>query len=131
MIDRVRYRIIIIKEEDQMGKGGFPGFGGGNMGSLMKQAQKMQKDMEKMQEELEDKTVEASAGGGAIHVVVSGKKELKSITIKPEVVDPEDVDMIQDLILVAVNEGLRKADDMVSSEMGKITGGMGGLGGLF
>jgi DNA-binding YbaB/EbfC family protein len=124
-------KVMIIEEEDDMGKGGFTGFGGGNMGSLMKQAQKMQKDMAKMQEELEDKTVEASSGGGAVHVVVSGKKELKSITIKPEVIDPEDVDMIQDLILAAVNEGIRKADDMVSSEMGKITGGMGGLGGLF
>lgn len=113
-----------------MAKGGFPGFGGGNMGSLLKQAQKMQKDMAKMQEELGEKTVEATAGGGAIQVVVSGKKEVQSITIKPEVVDSEDVEMLQDLILAAVNEGLRKADDMVSQEMNKITGGMGGMGGL-
>ena len=113
-----------------MAKGGFPGFGG-NIGNLMKQAQKMQKDMAKMQEELEQRTVEATAGGGAISVVVTGKKELQEINIKPEVVDPDDVEMLQDLILAAVNEALRKADEMVSSEMGKITGGMGGFPGLF
>lgn len=115
-----------------MGKGGFSGFGGGNMGNLVKQAQKMQKDMQKVQEEMELKTVEATAGGGAITVIVSGKKEIKEINIKPEVVDPEDVEMLQDLILAAVNEALRKADEMVSSEMGKVTGGMGGgFPGLF
>lgn len=113
-----------------MAKGGFPGFGG-NMGNLMKQAQKMQKDMEKLQEELQEKTLEITAGGGAISVVVSGKKELKEIKIKPEVVDPDDVEMLQDLILAAVNEAIRKADEMVNSEMGKITGGLGGLPGLF
>ena len=107
---------------------GFVGFGG-NMGNLMKQAEKMQKDMQKMQAELEERLVEASSGGGAVSVVVSGKKELTEITIKPEAVDPEDVEMLQDLILAAVNEALRKADDMVSSEMKKITGG--GLPGLF
>lgn len=115
-----------------MAKGGFPGgFGGGNMANLMKQAQKMQKDMEKMQAELQEKNVEASAGGGAVSVVVSGKKELKEITIKPEVVDPDDVEMLQDLVMAAINEALRKADEMVNGEMGRITGGMGGLGGLF
>jgi DNA-binding YbaB/EbfC family protein len=113
-----------------MAKGGFPGLGG-NMGNLMKQAQKMQKDMEKLQAELQEKTVEASAGGGAISVVVSGKKELKEINIKPEVVDPDDVEMLQDLILAAVNEALRKAEEMTNSEMGKITGGLGGLPGMF
>jgi len=118
-----------------MARGGFPGgmggFGGGNMANLMKQAQKMQKDMEKMQEELKDKTVEASAGGGAVSVVVTGKKELKEITIKPEVVDPDDVEMLQDLILAAINEALRKADELSNNEMGRLTGGMGGMGGLF
>ena len=114
-----------------MAKGGFPSFGGGNMGNLVKQAQKMQKDMEKLQEELKDKTVEASAGGGAITVVASGRKEVKEITIKPEVVDPDDVEMLQDLIVAAVNEAIRKADDMVNSEMNKITGGLGGIPGLF
>jgi len=113
-----------------MARGGFPGMGG-NMGNLLKQAQKMQKDMAKLQEELEQKTVEATVGGGAVTVVVSGKKELKEINIKPEVVDPDDVEMLQDLIIAAVNEAMRKADDMVSSEMSKITGGFGGLPGLF
>ena len=114
-----------------MAKGGFPGGFGGNMGNLMKQAQKMQKDIEKLQAELQEKTVEVTAGGGAITVVVTGKKEIKEINIKPEVVDPDDVEMLQDLILAAVNEAIRKADDMVNSEMGKITGGMGGFPGLF
>ena len=105
---------------------GFPGFGG-NVGNLMKQAEKMQKEMQKVQSELEDRLVEASAGGGAVTVVVSGKKDLKEIKIKPDVVDPEDIEMLQDLILAAVNEGLRKADELVNSEMKKITGGMPGL----
>ncbi len=108
-----------------MGKG-FPGFGG-NIGNLMKQAEKMQKDIQKVQSELEEKEVEASAGGGAVSVVVSGKKDIKVIKISPEVVDPEDVEMLEDLVLAAVNEGLRKADDMVASEMKKVTGGMPGL----
>ncbi|MGE5472931.1 MAG: YbaB/EbfC family nucleoid-associated protein [Ignavibacteriales bacterium] len=113
-----------------MAKGGFPGgFGGMNMGNLMKQAEKMQKDMQKVQEELEEKTIEASSGGGAVTVVATGKKDLKEIKIKPEVVDPDDVEMLQDLILAAVNEAIRKADELVSSEMRKITGG--GLPGLF
>jgi DNA-binding YbaB/EbfC family protein len=113
-----------------MARGGFPGMGG-NMGNLLKQAQKMQKDMARLQEELEQKTVDATVGGGAVTVVVSGKKELKEITIKPEVVDPDDVEMLQDLILAAVNEAMRKAEDMVNSEMAKITGGLGGIPGLF
>lgn len=107
-------------------RGGIPG----NMGNIMKQAQKMQRDMEKLQEELAEKTVEATAGGGTVTVVVSGKKEIKEITIKPDVVDPDDVEMLQDLILAAVNEALRKAEEMTNSEMGKLTGGMG-LPGMF
>lgn len=91
----------------------------------------MQKDMERMQEELANKTIEASAGGGAVTVVVTGKKEVKEIQIKPEVVDPDDVEMLQDLVLAAVNEALRKADEMMNSEMGRITGGLGGLPGMF
>jgi len=115
-----------------MAKGGFPGgFGGGNMNNLMKQAQKMQKDMEKLQSELQEKEVEATAGGGAIKVVATGKKEIKEITISRDVVDPDDVEMLQDLVLAAVNEAIRKADEMVNGEMSKITGGMGGLGGMF
>lgn len=115
-----------------MAKGGFPGgFGGGNMGNLMKQAQKMQKDMEKLQAELHDKEVEATAGGGAIKVIATGKKQIKEIIINPDVVDPDDVEMLQDLVLAAVNEALRMADEMVNGEMSKITGGLGGLGGMF
>jgi DNA-binding YbaB/EbfC family protein len=105
--------------------------GGGGMGNMLKQAQKMQKDMEKAQEELKAKTVTATAGGGAVTVTVTGDKELASIVIKPEAVDPEDVELLQDLILAAVNEGLKKADEMAASEMGKITGGMGKIPGLF
>jgi DNA-binding YbaB/EbfC family protein len=113
-----------------MAKRGFPGFGGANMNNLMKQAQKMQRDMEKLQEELQEKEVETTAGGGAVKVVATGKKEIKEITIDPGVVDADDVEMLQDLILAAVNEALRKAEEMVSSEMSKLTGGLG-LGGLF
>lgn len=113
-----------------MAKRGFPGFGGANMNNLMKQAQKMQRDMEKLQAELQEKEVEATAGGGAVRVVATGKKEIREITIDPDVVDPDDVEMLQDLVLAAVNEALRKAEDMVSTEMAKLTGGLG-LGGLF
>ena len=113
-----------------MAKGGFPGMGG-NFGNLMKQAQKMQQDMQKIQEQLKDKTVEASAGGGAITVVANGKKEIKEITIKPDVVDPDDVEMLQDLVLAAVNEALRQAEEMANNEMGRVTGGLGGMPGLF
>ena len=113
-----------------MGKGGFPGMGG-NMNNMMKQVQKMQKEMAKLQEEVEQRTVEASAGGGAVTVVVSGKKEIISITIKPEVIDPDDAEMLEDLITAAVNEALRQADEMISKEMGKITGGLNIPGGLF
>jgi len=111
-----------------MAKGGFPGgFGGGNMNNMMKQAQKLQKQMEDMQKEIEAKEFEASVGGGAIVVKANGKKEILSISIKPEVVDPDDVEMIEDLVLSAVNEVLKKADEETSSKMGKLTGGMGGL----
>lgn len=109
---------------------GFPGFGG-NMGNLMKQAQKMQKDMEKLQEELQTRTVEASSGGGAVTVIATGKKEIKEIKIKPEVIDPDDPEMLEDLVLASVNEALRKADEMVNTEMSKITGGLGNIPGLF
>lgn len=114
-----------------MARGGFPGLGGGNINNLMKQAQKMQRDMAKLQEELENKTVEATAGGGAVTVIATGKKEIKEINIKPEVVDPDDVEMLQDLVLAAVNEALRQAEEMANSEMSKLTGGLGGMPGLF
>ena len=94
------------------------------MNNLMKQAQKLQKDMEDMQKELETKEFEASVGGGAVVVKVNGKKEVKSINIKPEVVDPDDVEMLEDLILSAVNEAMRKAEEETSSKMGKLTGGL-------
>jgi len=106
-----------------MAKGGFPGMGG-NMNNMIRQAQKMQQQMLKLQEEIEKKTVEASAGGGAVTVVATGKKELVEIKISPEVVDPDDVEMLQDLILAAVNEAIRKADEMAAFEMSKITGGI-------
>lgn len=111
------------------GFGGMPG--GMNMNNLVKQAQKMQKKMEELQSQLDEKEFSASSGGGAVKVVVTGKKELKEIVISPDVADPDDVEMLQDLVLTAVNEALRKADEGVSSEMGKITGGMGMPGGLF
>lgn len=104
-------------------KGGFPGMGGGfggmNLNNLMKEAKKMQADMEKSQEELASKDFEATAGGGAISVKVSGAKTIKEIIIKKEVVDPEDVEMLQDLIMTCVNEALRKVDTEQTSSMGK------------
>lgn len=103
-------------------KGGFPGmggFGGMNINQLMKEAKKMQDDLEKSQEELSTKEFNATAGGGAIEVTVTGKKELKEIKIKKEVIDPEDVEMLQDLILTCINEALRKVDIEQSSKMGK------------
>ena len=106
-----------------MGKrGGFPGgmgFGGMNLNNLMKEAKKMQADLEKTQTELAAKDFEASAGGGAVEVVVSGAKVIKSLKIKPEVVDPDDVEMLQDLIITCVNEALRKVEDEQASQMGK------------
>ena len=100
------------------------GMGGGNMNNMMKQVQKMQQDMAKLQSELDDREVEATAGGGAVKVVATGKKNIVSIDISPEVVDDDDIEMLEDLIVAAVNEALVKADEMVNDEMAKITGGM-------
>ena len=103
------------------------GFGGGNqMQQLMKQAQKMQEQMQKAQEELEQTEVEGSAGGGAVTVVMDGKKVVSSITIKPEIVDPDDVEMLEDLIMAAYNDALREAEDLYNDVMGPLgnTGGM-------
>ena len=97
---------------------------GGNMNNMIRQAQKMQQDMMKAQEELESRSYEASAGGGMVTAVVSGKKELTSVTIDPEAVDPDDVEMLQDLIVAAVNEAMRKATEDASSQMSKLTGGL-------
>ena len=106
--------------------GGMP-----NMNNLMKQAQKMQRQMEKTQAELQEKEVTATAGGGVVEVVVTGKRELKSIKIDPEVVDPDDVETLEDLVMAAVNEGLRQAEELTNQEMAKVTGGMGLPGGMF
>ena len=104
--------------------------GGGNMQQLARQAQKLQQQMAKMQEELEAREYEASSGGGMVTVKVSGKKELLSIEIKPEAVDPDDVEMLQDMVLAAVNEALRTANDTTEREMNKLTGGLN-MPGLF
>lgn len=106
-------------------------YGGGNMGNMMKQVQKMQKEMLKMQEELQQRVLEATSGGGMVRAEVNGKKEVVSITIEPEAVDPDDVEMLQDLILAAVNEGLRMVDEMTAQEMKKLTGGLNLPPGLF
>ena len=95
-----------------------------NMGNLMKQAQKLQSKMLKMQDELADRTVETAAGGGMVKVVANGRQQILSIEIEKEVVDPDDVEMLQDLVLSAVNDALVKSQEMVSEEMGKLTGGM-------
>lgn len=111
------------------GFGGMGGMGGMNMNNLMKQAQKMQKQMEEAQEALAQKTLEMTSGGGAVKIVITGKKVIQSIKIDPEVVDADDVEMLEDLILSAVNEAVRQADEMYNNEIGKITGGAGS--GLF
>ena len=107
-------------------RGGFPGGMPGNMNNLMKQAQRMQRQMEENKKALEEKEFTATSGGGAVEVVVSGKTDLKSITISPDAVDPDDVEMLQDMILVAVNEAMKQVDE----ESEKLFGGMGGLGGF-
>ena len=113
-------------------RGGFPGGAmPGNMNNLMKQAQRMQKHMEEKTKEMEEKVWEASAGGGAVTVKVSGKKEVVEVKLAPEVVDPDDIEMLQDLIVAATNEALREMDELSNKEMSKITGGLGGLGGGF
>ena len=114
-------------------RGGYPGgMMPGNMNNLMKQAQRMQKQMEQTQAELEEQEYESSAGGGVVKVKINGQKEITSITIDQEVVDPDDVEMLQDLIMAAVNEAIRMQADDEKEQLGKITGGMGGgLGGLF
>ena len=112
-----------------MAKGGqFGGFGGGNMQQLMRQAQKMQENMTKAQEELDAKEYEATSGGGMVTCKVSGKRELLSLSIKPEAVDPEDVEMLEDMVMAAVNEALRMGEENREKVMGALApGGMGGL----
>ena len=110
----------------------FGGMGNmGNMAGMMKKVQKMQNDMKKMQEELKRKTVEVTAGGGAVKIVMDGEKRVQALTISPAAVDPEDVEMLQDLITSAFNNATKKVDDMMASEMGKLTSGLGLPPGLF
>ena len=106
-----------------MARGGFTGMPPGGMNNLMKQAQKMQKQMAQMQEDLKEKKVEASSGGGAVKVVINGEKLIDSLIIDEDVLD--DVEMLQDLVMAAVNEGIRQMEDLVNNQMSKITGGMG------
>ena len=109
-------------------RGGFPG--GGNQMNMVRQAQKMQQELLKMQQEIETSKFEFTAGGGAVKAVVLGTKELESIEIKPEVVDPDDVEMLQDTVMAAVNEAMRSADNEAANNMSRLTGGLN-LGGLF
>ncbi|MBQ3932928.1 MAG: YbaB/EbfC family nucleoid-associated protein [Lachnospiraceae bacterium] len=112
-------------------RGGYQGGMPGNMNNLMKQAQKMQKQMETATKELEQQEATASAGGGAVEVTVSGKKEVTKVKIDPDAVDPDDVEMLEDMIMAATNEALRKIEEMSQQSMAKITGGLGGgFGGL-
>ncbi len=109
-----------------MARGGFRGgmMGGGMNMNMMKQAQKMQQDLLKMQQELESRTYTATSGGGMVTAEVTGKHELKSLTIEPDAVDPEDVEMLQDMVIAAVNEAMRKAEASASESMAKVTGGL-------
>ena len=114
-----------------MAKGGFRGMPGGmNQAAMMKQAQKMQQEMLRMQEEMENKTYSATAGGGVVTAAVNGKHEVVSLQIDPEAVDPDDVEMLQDMVIAAVNEAMRTADSDAASNMSRLTGGLN-LGGLF
>ena len=109
-------------------RGGFPGGAmPGNMNNLMKQAQRMQRQMEEKTKELEEKEYTATVGGGVVTVTVSGKKEVVSVKISPEAVDPDDVEMLEDLIMAAINEAMKQAEDASSAMMNKMTGGMGGF----
>ena len=114
-----------------MAKGGFRGMPGGmNQAAMMKQAQKMQQEMLRMQEEMENQTYSATSGGGMVTAEVNGKHEVVSLTVKPEAVDPDDVEMLQDMIMAAVNEAMRTADTEAANNMSRLTGGLN-LGGLF
>lgn len=102
-----------------------PSMGGGSMQKQLQQMQAMQRKMEALQAEIEEKEMTTTAGGGAVTVTVNGKKEITSLELKPEIVDPEDIEMLQDLIMVAVNEGIRQIEEMSNAEMSKLTGGLG------
>ncbi len=108
-------------------RGGYPGGAmPGNMNNLMKQAQRMQRQMEESQKELEEKEITASAGGGAVEVTITGKKEITKVKLSPEVVDPDDIEMLEDLIMAATNEAIRQIEELSQESMAKITGGLGG-----
>ncbi len=111
-------------------RGGFPGGMPGNMNNLMKQAQRMQRQMEENQKELMEKEFSAAAGGGAVEAVVNGSKELLHIKLSPDAVDPDDIETLEDLVVAAVNEAMKKVDEAQSESMGRLAGGLGGLGGL-
>ena len=111
-------------------RGGYPGGMGGNMNNLMKQAQKMQKQMEEDQKALQEQEFTASAGGGVVEVTITGQREVTKITLKEEVVDPEDIEMLEDLIAAAVNEALKKVEEAQNASLSKFTGGLGGFGGF-
>ena len=114
-----------------MAKGGFRGMPGGmNQAAMMRQAQKMQQDLLRMQEEMENKTYSAAAGGGMVNATVNGKHEVVGLVINPEAVDPDDVEMLQDMVIAAVNEAMRAADTEAANNMSRLTGGLN-LGGLF
>ena len=119
-----------------MAKGFRGGFGakngaGNNMQKLMQQAQAMQREMEKEQSAISEKVFESTAGGGAVRVEMTGEKKIQTLEIKPEVVDPDDVEMLQDLVMAAVNEAIRQIEDLEETEMNSITGGLGAMGGGF
>lgn len=110
-------------------RGGFPGGGmPGNMNNLMKQAQRMQRQMEESQKALEEKEITTTAGGGAVEVTINGKKEILKVKLSPEVVDPDDIEMLEDLIVAATNEAIRQIEELSQESMSKITGGLGGFG---
>lgn len=109
--------------------GGMPG--GANMNNMIKQAQKMQENLIKAQQEFEEESYEISAGGGAVTIVINGNNEIKSLSIKPEVVDPDDIEMLEDLMISAFNEAIKKVEKEKTDKMSKLTGGLGNFGGLF
>lgn len=123
------YEDTTVRMEEEMAKrGGFPGGMPGNMNNLMKQAQKMQRQMEESTKELEAMEFTATAGGNAVEVTISGKKEVTKVKLSPEVVDPDDIEMLEDLIVAATNEALRKMEEHTQNQMSKITGGLGNMG---
>ena len=130
--DDIKFDYLTVDREQSNNQFQFGGMGGmNNMNGMMKKMQKLQKQMTAMQEELKQKTVDVTAGGGAVKITMNGEKEVKGIVIDPAAVDPEDVEMLQDLLAAAFNEASKKVDEMMASEMGKLTGGLGLPPGMF